>query len=229
MLVMLNATSLVSIAFLVFLEGILSVDNALVLAVIARSLPKHLQRRALTFGVWGAFLFRALALFLLTWIMQVTWLRFVGGGYLIWMAAKHFTLGDSRQPEEAMNAWGFWRAVIAIELMDIAFSADSILASLSVSNNYWILLIGGCLGILTMRVAAQSFIWLINRYPRMETTAYLLVLVMGLKLTVQGFAIDWIDFHSIESPYAWVFWGAMAASIFYGLIRQKETVTFSKA
>lgn len=219
MFLMINMTSVFTVLFLVFLEGILSVDNALVLAMMVRTLPENRRSKALVYGIWGAFLFRALALFFLSWLIQISWIKFVGGGYLIGMSISHFFFDSKEENSVGSSSFTFWRVVLMIELMDISFSADSILASLSVSSSYWILLTGGILGIAMMRFAAQAFVWMVDRYPRMETTAYLLVLIMGAKLIAQGF--NRFDFHSVESPMAWSFWGVMAFSIFYGLTRKQ--------
>lgn len=75
----------------------------------------------------------------------------------------------------------FWGTVAMVELMDIAFSVDSVLAAFGVSNEVWILLLGGMLGILMMRGIAGVFLKLLERIPELETTAYILILIIAAK------------------------------------------------
>jgi len=91
----------------------------------------------------------------------------------------------------------------------------------------WVVIVGGMLGVILMRVAAAMFIRLLERFPRFETSAYLLVCVIGLKLVV-----DWgfnapdhphrVDFHDPASAAFWVFWLTMMACIGYGFSPQKK-------
>jgi YkoY family integral membrane protein len=78
----------------------------------------------------------------------------------------------------------FWMTVISIEIMDLVFSIDSILASLAISNSFWVLLIGGVLGILMMRGVAQFFIKLVERVPILEHTAFILIGIIAIKMFV---------------------------------------------
>lgn len=216
MFAVINVTDIAAVFFLVFLEGILSLDNALVLALMVRHLPAKEQRRALTWGIWGAFAFRFVSLFFLTHLMGLNWIKWVGGGYLIYLGGKHLLFGETQEEGKTIGAMSFWRTILMVELMDIAFSVDSILAAVSLTQNYWVVMLGGVLGIVMMRFAASVFIKLVSKFPRMESTAYLMVLVIGVKLTLQGFDLPMVDFHSSRSPASWLFYGSMLAAIAYG-------------
>lgn len=211
------------IGLLVFLEGILSVDNALVLAILAKHLPKDQQKKALTYGLIGAFIFRFLALAMVTYLVQWTWVKFVGGGYLLYIGIKHLIVGEKH--DEAGNKLAgatFWKTVMVIELTDIAFAVDSILAAVALTNKLWIIFTGGVLGIIMMRFAAAGFIKLIERFPQLEKTAYLLVTVIGTKVIIEGCKFEGIDFHSPSSPSFWIFWVTMAACIGYGFLPKRN-------
>src|SRR5688500_11415868 len=107
-----HSNDLFLIGVLVFLEGILSVDNALVLAVLAKHLPKDQQKRALTYGLLGAFVFRLIALALVTYLVKWTWVKYVGGGYLIYIAVKHIFFSPKNEDMELkVKGAGFWRTV----------------------------------------------------------------------------------------------------------------------
>src|SRR5512133_31225 len=119
----LQAIDLLTVATLAGLEGILSVDNALVLAILVRDLPPKARKRALTYGIVGAFVFRFIALVFAAQLMHWSAFKLLGGGYLVYLAMKHmffFTREDATQSREAV-ARNFWMTVLVVELTDIAF------------------------------------------------------------------------------------------------------------
>lgn len=81
------------IAGLVVLEGLLSVDNVLGIAALANELPEPQQPLAIRVGLALAYLFRVMALLVASWLATNTWVRFLGAGYLIWLASSHLTKG----------------------------------------------------------------------------------------------------------------------------------------
>ena len=265
----------VVIALLILLEGVLSIDNALVLALLAKRLPKNQHARALTYGLAGAFVFRFIAIGTAAYLLRWRIVKLLGGGYLLWIAFRHLlskrsehehvTLDSDRTltlvdettgrelTEEETNQQlrargplplpaaahaGFWTTVAVIEMTDIAFAIDSILAAIAVVGSapaghvgphpkLWVVMTGGILGVILMRVAAAMFIRLLERFPRFETSAYLLVVVIGAKLVV-----DWaantsehphrIDFHDTGSAAFWTFWALMAVFIGMGFLPQRR-------
>lgn len=215
-----------TIFLLVFLEGILSVDNALAIALIAKSLPKELQRKALTYGLVGAVVFRIAALFAAEHLMQWNWVKFVGGGYLLFIALKHWVFpakpADESEGNQSKRSLNFWKTVALIELTDIAFAADSILAAVAISKKLWVVITGGILGLIAMRFAATMFLKLLEKFPNFEHTAYLLVFGVGAKLVIDGFHFPGVNFHSVQSPAFWAFWLFAIASIGYGFLRRSK-------
>jgi len=229
---LLHVQDLSAIGFLVFLEGILSIDNALVLAMLARGLEPKLQRKALTYGLIGAVVFRFASLFIVSHLMQWTWVKFVGGAYLLFIAIKHFIKGEQSHEDQETAARGFWKTVVVIELTDVAFAVDSILAAVAVSDKFIVVFIGGVLGIIMMRFAASVFLKLLQRFPRFEATAYLLVMLIGAKLVIDGFHFENVNFHEASSPAFWIFWGSMFLTILSGFIpqtRNREAREIEKA
>ncbi|AGL00492.1 TerC family protein [Desulfoscipio gibsoniae] len=186
------------IFWLVILEGLLSCDNALVLAVVVRRLPKHQQKKALLYGIWGAYFFRFVAIGLGAYLIKIQWVQILGAGYLLWMSAKYFMsrkqaepAADDHDDEPKVRRGGFWDTfwgtVITVELMDISFSVDSILAAFAMSDQVWVLFMGGLLGILMMRGVATIFIKWLEKYPTLESAAYVLIALIGGKLMGQAF------------------------------------------
>jgi YkoY family integral membrane protein len=202
-----TGTGLLVILNLVLSEGLLSFDNAIVLAVLVSHLPKDesyrvgpvrmsIQQWALTAGIFGAYFFRIVAIALGTYLIQFWTLQLIGGGYLLWLGYEHFFAGQMEKSEITAYGKGFWATVIKVELMDIAFSIDSILAALGISKKVWVILMGGMLGILFMRLVAGLFIRLIERFPLFKHTGYALVALIGYRL-VSG--VDWIHFNRLFS------------------------------
>jgi len=205
------------IGLLIFLEGVLSVDNALVLAILAKHLPEKQRKKALTYGLVGAFVFRFIALAMVTYLVKWRWVKFVGGGYLLYIAIKHLFFGENKDDlKDKAVGTSFWKTVVAIELTDIAFAVDSILAGVALTNKLWVVFTGGIIGIVMMRFTASLFIRIIEQYPRLEKSAYLLVLIIGLKVVVEGFNFPGINFHSPRTVAFWVFWLLMVGIITYG-------------
>jgi len=187
------------IGTLIVLEGLLSADNALVLAIMVKHLPKEQQKRALFYGILGAYLFRFVAIGLGTYLITIWWIKAAGALYLLWMAIQFFLKKKTEENEEAPAApHGFWRTVLAVEIMDIAFSIDSVLAAFGVSDQIWVLYLGGILGVMMMRGVAQVFLTLIERYPGLETTAYVMIGIIGAKMmaSVFGYHVSQVVFFS---------------------------------
>jgi YkoY family integral membrane protein len=182
---------LVTIGLLVLLEGLLSADNALVLAILVLSLPKAEQQRALRYGMIGAFGFRALAVLLAGYLMQMGWVKLVGGLYLGYLAYDHFSShseGGRKQVTPAKPMFGlsaFWATVVRVELVDLAFSVDSILVAVALSPKLWVVVTGGILGIITMRLVAGQMIALIRKYPALVDGAFIIIAWVAIKLVVE--------------------------------------------
>jgi YkoY family integral membrane protein len=186
------------IGTLIILEGLLSSDNALVLAIMVKHLPLDKRRKALFYGLFGAYIFRFIAIGLGVFLIKLWWIKAIGAAYLAWLSIKYFMdkrKDDGGSEEEDVNAKGlfirlfgtFWGTVASVELMDIAFSVDSVLAAFGVSNKVWILFLGGILGVLMMRGVAGIFLTLIDHVPELETTAYILIAIISIKMFLSVF------------------------------------------
>jgi len=181
---------------LIVIEGLLSADNALVLAAIVNKLPEKQRKKALLYGLWGAYIFRIIAIGIGIYLVQIAWVKYIGAAYLLWIAIKHFwdkaRKGDGDDEEEDDSALSkllaktglslFVRTIITVEMMDIAFSIDSILAAFAISPNPWILITGGLLGILMMRLVATLILKLMDKIPELENAAFVLIFIIGMKM-----------------------------------------------
>jgi YkoY family integral membrane protein len=198
----LESADLLTIALLVALEGLLSADNAMVLAVLVLGLPKRQQRKALRYGIVGAFFFRGIATLLAAFLIRLGWVKLVGAGYLLYLVYKHFggrgSVEDRRTPPQAQPWLGltaFWATVVKVELTDIVFAIDSILVAVAMSPKLWVILTGGILGIIMMRLVIGQLLSLVERYPPLVDGAFIIIAWVGLKLLIEyGHSAGYIHF-----------------------------------
>ncbi len=180
---------------LIVIESLLSVDNAAVLATMVSGLPKGQRGKALKYGIIGAYVMRGLCLFLAAWLVSIWWLKPLGGLYLIYLAVDYFR-GKGAEEEEKVpdndKSWvyrstigligTFWATVALVEMMDLAFSIDNVFAVVAFTSHVYLIYIGVFIGILAMRFVAQGFVNLIEKFPFLETVAFVVISILGLKL-----------------------------------------------
>jgi YkoY family integral membrane protein len=182
---------IITIGMLILLEGLLSADNALVLAILVLGLPREQQARALRYGIAGAFIFRIIAILLASVLMEVAWVKLVGGLYLGYLSWAHFMRphGESRtdvpKATAALGLSAFWATVARVELVDVAFSVDSILVAVALSPKLWVVVTGGLLGIVMMRLVAGRMIELIRRFPALVDGAFIIIAWVAIKLVAE--------------------------------------------
>jgi YkoY family integral membrane protein len=187
-----TGSDLVTVALLVALEGLLSADNAMVLAVLVLGLPKHEQRKALRYGIVGAFAFRVIAIMLAVYLIQIRVVMLIGAAYLLWLPWHHFhgsgSAEERRMPKAAKGWLGlspFWGTVAKVELTDIVFAIDSILVAVAMSNKLWVIITGGILGVVAMRLVIGQLLVLVNRYPPLVDGAFIIIAWVGIKLLLE--------------------------------------------
>jgi len=192
-----QAGDLVTIGLLVALEGLLSADNALVMAIMVLGLPRRQHKQALRYGLVGGFAFRILATLLAVYLIRLVLVKLLGGLYLLYLAYSHFRGQDAEERRSAPRAkpWlglsAFWATVVRVELVNLAFSIDSILVAVAVSPKTWVVIIGGILGIVAMRVVVGQLLTLVQRYPALVDGAFVIIAWVGLKLALEYLHIAW--------------------------------------
>jgi YkoY family integral membrane protein len=187
-----QVADLITIGLLVALEGLLSADNAMVLAVLVLGLPKVEQRKALRYGIIGAFAFRIIAILTAAHLIQIRIVMVIGAAYLLWLAINHFRShndGHDRRKPRPARAWlgmsAFWATVVKVELTDIVFAIDSILVAVAMSNKLWVIITGGILGVIAMRLVIGQLLVLVNRYPALVDGAFIIIGWVGIKLFLE--------------------------------------------
>ncbi|THF86699.1 tellurium resistance protein TerC [Deinococcus sp. KSM4-11] len=216
-----NTEIIVILATLAVLEGLLSADNALVMAVMVRPLPASLQQKALTYVMWGAMILRLAGVLLASFIIKYWFLRAFGAAYLAYLVIAHFLKkgkDDGEGPKELTGS--FWNVVISLNLVNLAFSVDSILAGVALlkpamrdtATGFWIVVAGGIMGLILVRFASTFFLKLLDRFPALDDVAYVLIGWIALKLGIE--TVEQVSelYHlgiSAHMPPA-VFWTGMA-------------------
>lgn len=177
------------IASLVLIEGLLSVDNALAIAAMTSHLPEAQRVRAIRYGIFGAYAFRALTLFIAAWIIANPWIKILGAIYLIYLMCSHLTEHTEEGDAHAATLKsGFWMTVLQIEIMDLSLSIDNVVAAVALSPKLPIVITGVFIGILALRLLAGYAIRLLARYPALGPTAFLLVGYVGFLLLFEMLA-----------------------------------------
>jgi len=218
---------------LVIMECILSVDNAVVLAAQTQTLPdKKDQEKSLFYGLIGAYIFRFLVIGIGVYLINFWAIKAFGALYLFYLFIKHFFLDKNKNESEvpkkkpAPKGWRkhlhislFWQVVISIELMDIVFSIDSVLASLAISHNPVIVLIGGMIGILAMRGIAEVIMGLMGKIPELQGMAYVLILFIAIKLFL---SIPMINIHIPNMVFVVFLVGAIIVTLIIHYINNNK-------
>jgi YkoY family integral membrane protein len=226
-----------ALLILIGLEGLLSADNALVLAVIAKHLPEDQKKKAINYGIIMAFFFRFAALFAISFIANVWQVQAIGAAYLLYLGLKHVIQAKfgkeneniREEVKEESAGKGFWPTVGKIGLADLAFAIDSILAAVAIAlglpdsplddfggmdgGKFIVVVLGGVAGLILIKYAATWFVQLLDQRPALETTAYAIVAWVGVKLAVITLAHDDIGVLNHDFPHSTVW-----TIIFYGVL-----------
>ncbi|PRO67168.1 TerC family protein [Alkalicoccus urumqiensis] len=221
---------------LIGLEGLLAADNALVLAMMVRHLPEKQRKKALFYGLAGAFVFRFASLFMISFLIDVWQVQAIGALYLLFLAVNHFLRRHAVKKVRGTGS-GFWSTVFKVELADVAFAVDSILAAVALAvvlpetglppvggmdgGQFAVILTAGLTGIVLMRFAAHLFIGLLEKRPQLEHVSYIIVGWVGVKLLVYTLAhpdIHVLDHHFPHSVlWKSVFWAVLLSVFTAGL------------
>jgi YkoY family integral membrane protein len=222
---MVGINDLLAIGSLIVLEGLLSGDNALVLAVLVKHLQGGQRQKALFYGIIAAFVLRFLGLASAVWFIRLWYMSALGGLYLVYLAVGHFVRRKrniQRAAEVRSEGPGFWRTVCVVVLVDFAFSMDSILVAVAVSDKLWVVIVAGCLGILLMRVAAGLLVNLLEKYPSLEDMAYALVGWASVKMLTIAYGM--FSETVLRRPMLrhllpeWLFWAVMGLIVVVGVL-----------
>lgn len=238
--------SAIIVGNLVIIESLLSVDNAAVLATMVMDLPEKQRDRALKYGIFGAYLFRGLAMLFASFLIKIWWLKPLGGLYLLYLVFSWWknkkTEGEKEEEsidkgqnwlyKATVGAIGpFWATVALVELMDMAFSIDNIFAAVAFTDNILLVCFGVFIGILAMRFVAQAFVKLMTKFTFLEAAAYIVIAILGIKLTLsiyEHFFPESPVTHFLESSKADIITSIITVGVFIVPIITSALLNFPK-
>jgi YkoY family integral membrane protein len=219
------------------LEVVLSADNAIALAAISRRLhDPQKQRQALNFGLLLALGFRIALIIAARWVLRFWPLQLLAAAYLLWLSGSHLLAADKAPGTEPATddtpaaavvdaqipspsaevpaAGGQIRrlvgVVVTLGLTDLAFSLDSVAAAVAVTDRLVLVMAGGVIGVVALRLTAELFIRWLDEFRHLETSGYLAVALVGIRLLVRLINPDlvlpeWAVLLSVAVIFAWGF------------------------
>ena len=196
---------------LIALEAVLSADNAIALAAIAQGLgDKKQQKLALNIGLVFAYILRIILILTATWVVQFWQFELLGAIYLLWLVLQYFTSGENESHQHhSIRFNSIWQAIPLIAVTDLAFSLDSVTTSIAVSDQVWLILLGGTAGVITLRFLAGLFIRWLDEYTHLEDAGFVTVGLVGLRLLVRVINEDYI-------PPEWLMISAIVVIFIWG-------------
>jgi YkoY family integral membrane protein len=210
--------TLMLLPVLVALEAVLSADNAIALAAITQGLqnPK-LEKQALNIGLVCAYVLRMSLILAASWVINFWQFELAGALYLIWLVFQYFTSPEDPQHHHRGPRFAsLWHAIPLIALTDLAFSLDSVTTAIAISQETWLILLGGTIGVITLRFMAGLFIRWLNEYDHLEDAGYLTVALVGLRLLMRVINDSLV-------PPEWLMVGLVAIVFAWGFSKRKIT------
>ncbi|MBE9040427.1 hypothetical protein IQ235_06445 [Oscillatoriales cyanobacterium LEGE 11467] len=200
---------------LVALEAVLSADNAIALASIAKGLssPK-LQRQALNFGLAIAYALRISLILVATWAVQYWQLELAGALYLLWLVFQYFTSDLDVDHHHGSRFSSLWQAIPLIAFTDLAFSLDSVTTAVAVSDRIALVIAGGTIGVIALRFLSGLFVRWIEEFVHLEDAGYITVGFVGVRLLLRSL-------HSPFVPPQWMLVGAIVLLFAWGFSERR--------
>jgi YkoY family integral membrane protein len=188
---------LLLLPLLVALEAVLSADNAIALAAISRQLRDPAQQgKALNFGLGLALIFRLGLIAAARWVLDFWPLQLLASAYLLWLCISSLWPSGNAdadadgedhpaEPGSPHHDRGLLAVVGTLALTDLAFSLDSVAAALAVSDNLLLVMTGGVIGVVALRLTSALFIRWLAVFRHLETAGYLAVGLVGVRLLLR--------------------------------------------
>lgn len=224
-------TALLIVLNLILIESLLSVDNAAVLATLVMDLPTDQRKRALRIGIVFAYIFRGVMLISVGYLIKISWLKLLGGGYLLYLCGdffykrifrhKHFLEEDKIHAAQSrklpfMNV--FWSTVVMVEVMDLTFSLDNVFAAVAFTSNIYLVCLGVFIGIITMRIVASYFVKLMERFPFLDSVAFIVIGILGMRLCLDflcTFEPESSLYHILHEERTSLYFSLITVTIFF--------------
>jgi YjbE family integral membrane protein len=210
-----------ALAAIVVIDLVLAGDNAIVIALAARNLPKHLQRRAIFWGTFGAIAVRSAMTAAVVWLLKIPGLMLAGGVLLVWIAYKLIApkQGDAHNVDPASNFWGAMRTIV---IADAVMGLDNVLAVAGAAHGSYLLVILGLLISVPIVIWGSTLIlkW-VERYPAIiYLGAAVLAFTAAKMITSEPVIQEYLDAHAAID---WIIYAAvLSGTLGYGYLRNRR-------
>lgn len=211
--------TLLLLPVLIALEAVLSADNAIALAAIAQGLDTEEQQRgALNVGLVAAFVLRVALILTASIVLQFWEFEVLGAAYLLWLVYQHFKPGseDAEHHHHGPRFANIWQAIPTIAFTDLAFSLDSVTTAIALSREVWVVLLGGLIGVITLRFMAELFIRWLEEYEHLEDAGFITVALVGMRLLIRVINPEWV-------PPEWIMVSLIMALFAWGFSKRVES------
>jgi YkoY family integral membrane protein len=202
----------ITVLMVVFIESLLSVDNSVIISMVANKAEPKDRNKVIRYGIIGAFVFRGLSLFMVSWIMTNPEFggiaKLIGGLYLMKLGYEIITpkIDSIEEGEEigwleSLLKWlkipAFIGLVINLEILDLVMSIDNLFSAIAFTENIKgeyngikisliLTILGVFLGIIVMRWVTVRVMKLIEKYPSLEKSAGIVIVLLGFKLLISS-------------------------------------------
>ncbi|QWD65550.1 YjbE family putative metal transport protein [Polynucleobacter sp. MWH-Aus1W21] len=151
---------------IVVIDLVLAGDNAIVIAMAARNLPAHLQKKAIVWGAVGAIAVRSAMTLVVVYLLKIPGLMLIGGLLLVWIAYKLLTPAKDEDGGHNNASTSFWGAMKTIVIADAVMGLDNVLAVAGASHGSYILVVLGLLISIPIVIwGSTQILKLVERYP----------------------------------------------------------------
>jgi YjbE family integral membrane protein len=182
---------------IIWVNIILSGDNAVVIALAARSLPSHQQKQAVFWGAAAAVVLRIVLTIVAVELLKLPYLKLIGGLLLFWIAVK-LLIPEGDDGDDVASSSHLWGAIKTILIADLVMSLDNVIAVAAVAKGSIVLLVLGLLISIPLVVyGATMLMKLMDRYPVIIVVgAALIGYVAGEMLVTDPVVIEWFKLHA---------------------------------
>jgi YjbE family integral membrane protein len=196
---------------IILVNIVLSGDNAVVIALAARSLPPHQQTKAVMWGAGAAVAMRIVLTIIAVELLKWPWLKLIGAVLLLWIAVK-LLLPENGDGEGVDSSDNLWSAIKTILIADLVMSLDNVIAvAAAAKGSLTLLVLGLAISIPLVIFGATMLMKLMDRYPIIITIgAALLGWVAGDMAATDPVVKEWVDANA-----AWLHWAAPAAGALF--------------
>jgi len=203
---------------IVVIDLVLAGDNAIVIALAARALPAHLQKRAILWGAIGAIVVRSLMTVIVVWLLKIPGLLLAGGAMLVWIAYRLLLPDEGANDAHGPVATTFWGAMRTIVIADAVMGLDNVLAVAGAAHGSYLLVVAGLVISVPIVVWGSTVVLkVVERYPGVVYLgAGVLVWTAAKMITAEPLIRPWLEATPMLAVWAYA---AIPAVLWAGFVK----------